>query len=188
MNLCSNNYLNTLYGQYLPLMANGTWFTHGNNGIYANSINEKGMQMDNLAYNEKESVLVANELKLGGSKNKDQILKYCFMYEILKEKKFIKPDTKFLLLFIEDTHKNINFEDELKKEITYANKHAKLHYLLKDSILNIASNIMVKTLAWSELQQFNVEYMESSDSLCEVEKKLIIGFNTSLSEKYYKLS
>ena len=62
------------------------------------------MQMDNLSYNPNEELLVANELKLGGKKNRDQILKYALMFRRLRDEKFIKPNTRFLILFLGDTN------------------------------------------------------------------------------------
>ena len=58
-----------IYSQFVSLQGGGQWFTHGNSGLFACSTDIKEMQMDNLSYYPSESILIANELKLGGKKN-----------------------------------------------------------------------------------------------------------------------
>ncbi len=74
--LASDLYLDQFYSQFTKISAGGRWFSHGNSGLFTYSTNITSMAMDNLSYNPDEKLLVANELKLGGRKNKDQILKY----------------------------------------------------------------------------------------------------------------
>ena len=77
------------------------------------------MQMDNLSYSDSEGLLVANELKLGGKKNPDQILKYAWMFKELLEKKFIVPQSRFLFLFISDARQERRWEDLIEAEVRY---------------------------------------------------------------------
>ena len=186
LSLCSDNYLDELYKNYIDLKNNGNWSTYGNNNLFQHSsgINNK-MQMDNLAYNGTENILVANELKLGGKKNKDQILKYCFMYKVLEQNELIQKDSKFLLLFISDKNEVIDAKEELQKEIAYAKTQIKLSYLLDEDILNIAATLNVKSLSWNELIAFNNTYLSKDKTICQVEKKLLLGFNQTLEEKAF---
>jgi len=184
LSLCSDSYINQLYKKYISLNENGTWSTHGNGGLFQYSTNIEKMQMDNLAYNATENILVANELKLGGKKNKDQILKYCYLYKELEKNNFIQKNAHYLLLFFSDKDENFNIKDEIKKEIDYANKQTKLAYLLDDDILNIAKKLIINSISWKELIHFNLNYL-SLNNVCQVEKKLITGFNTTLKEKAF---
>ncbi len=63
--LVSDAYLDEFYSQFTTVQKGGRWYTHGNSGLFANSVNIREMQMDNLAYNPSSKLLVANELKLG---------------------------------------------------------------------------------------------------------------------------
>ena len=75
--------------------------------------------MDNLSYNETAALLVANELKLGGQTNPDQILKYAWLFKELREKKFIAPQSRFLLLFISDARQDSRWEDLIEAEVSF---------------------------------------------------------------------
>jgi len=184
LSLCSDRYINQLYKQFIPLNESGTWSTHGNGGLFQYSTNIEKMQMDNLAYNASQNILVANELKLGGEKNKDQILKYCYLYRELNNKNFIQKDTQYLLLFISDKEENFNLEEEILKEIDYAKKQSKLAYLLDKDILDIANNLNINSISWNKLVEFNEKYL-TQDDICQVESKLITGFNSTLQEKAF---
>ncbi len=185
LNLCSNKYLDTLYSLITEFKTGNTWSTHGNSNIYNSSINIQKMQMDNLAYNGSSRILIANELKLGGKKNKDQILKYCYMYNILVEKKFIHEDSKFILLFIGDKYENLDLHDELSKEYSYAKSQQKLAYLFSNDILQISKKIILKSITWKDLIYINENYLEKNNTICEVEQKLLSGFNQALEEKAF---
>ncbi|MFT4639666.1 MAG: hypothetical protein ACI8T1_002991 [Verrucomicrobiales bacterium] len=74
--LVRDHYLEAYYRLFTKIAGGGRWFTHGNSGLYAASTGIREMQMDNLSYNPDEGLLVANVIKLGGTKNRDQILKY----------------------------------------------------------------------------------------------------------------
>lgn len=184
LSLSSDIYLNKLYKQYIDFNENGTWSTHGNSGLFISSTSISQMQMDTLTYNGLENILVANELKLGGKKNKDQLLKYCFMYRELVKMRFIQENSKYLLLFISDKNDNYDYKEEMEKEITYAKSNNKLSFLLDEDILNIADKLNVNTLTWNELIDFNKKYV-SNNNICQVEKKLIAGFNKTLREKAF---
>ncbi len=71
LSLCSDHYLNSFYRQFIDLNIKGDWSTHGNSNTFQHAVGlDDKTQMDNLAYNESEKILVANELKLGGKKNR----------------------------------------------------------------------------------------------------------------------
>jgi hypothetical protein len=93
------------------------------------------MQMDNLAYDFKNKILVANELKLGAKKNKDQILKYSYLFLKLKDNNLVDRNTKFYLLFLGVKNENIgnkDLKDEIKK-----NKNKKLNKEVQENVENI---------------------------------------------------
>jgi hypothetical protein len=189
--LVSDNYLDSFYGQFTSLNRGGRWFTHGNSGLFACSTDIKAMQMDNLSYNPMANILIANELKLGGKKNPDQILKYALMYRLLVERNFISPNTRFLLLFIGDKHENSQWDDVLKKELEYCQKSTKstLREALHPEGLQVAENAEFVTTTWSELMAFNDGYMSSLDLPSQqVEQKLLWGFNETLSAKAFMKS
>ena len=184
INLCSDNYLNFLYSGFVELNHNGNWSTHGNNGIFWNSTGIVNMQMDNLAYNATENILIANELKLGAKKNKDQILKYCFMHTKLEELGFISKGSKFLLLFISDKKEQFDLEYEIDNEIAFCQQSSKdFKHLLTDCHITKARSILIKSITWHELIDINCTYLKKLDKNQQVEEKLLRGFNTSLKEK-----
>ena len=185
LSLCSDKYINQLYNKYISCNTNGSWSTHGNTGVFEHSSGISKMQMDNLAYNGIENVLVANELKLGGKKNKDQILKYCFMYKELVNIGLIQDGCEFLLLFITDEEKEHDFNKELQAEIEYAKTEKKLTYLLDEDIFSIAHSLNIQSLPWSELIIFNKNYISEDNTICQVERKLLAGFNQTLKEKAF---
>lgn len=184
LNLCSDMYLDTLYQKFATFFEGGHWSTHGNSGLYCNSTGIEEMQMDNLAYNDRERILIANELKLGGSKNPDQLLKYSYMLNALKERGFIEKDASFLLLFIGDKHEVLNIADEIESEKAYCTNKNK-HIFLTTEVLNTASQMSVKSLTWHELIDFNERYQTTLGGDQQVERKLLEGFNTSLKEKAF---
>lgn len=186
LNLSSDKYLDYFYGKFISLKKGGSWSSHGNSGLYSCSVNIEAMQMDNLAYNEDENLLIANELKLGGGKNKDQILKYCFMYKELERRQFIKANSRFMLLFISDKKESINLANEIIKEIEYCKKKPHLKYLLAENVLEVANHqLNVASISWSELIVLNELYMKLLNDDQQVEKKLLGGLNSSLKEKAF---
>jgi hypothetical protein len=186
LNLCSDDYLNFLYSRFVYLQGIGAWSTHGNSNIFWNSTGIWQMQMDNLAYNSEENILIANELKLGGKKNKDQILKYCFMNTKLEEMGFIRKGGKFMLLFIGDKNKDINLELEINGEISYCQSNGKdCRHLLTDEIVSKARSTLISSITWHELIDTNDEYLKRLDKNQQVEIKLLSGFNVSLKEKAF---
>ena len=184
LNLVSDKYLDDFYTQYINFDLGNSWSTHGNSGLFKNSTELRAMQVDNLAYNLKSNTLVANELKLNGKKNKDQILKYALMYNYLIDKGFIEPGSKFLLLFIGGKDAHYSLEDELEKEVAYC-KNQEIHRLITDEILSRARGICLKSITWMEMSDFNTSYITSLSEDNQVEIKLLSGFNTSLKEKSF---
>lgn len=185
LNLCSDNYLNKFYEQYTPVIADSCWSTHGNSGVFAYSTELKAMQMDNLAYNHQANLLVANELKLNGSKNADQILKYCLMYEALVDKGFINKDAKYVLLFIGGSSLKHDKQTLIEHELAYCRrKPEKYQHLLRSELLDVVNHIEIASMTWAEFIEFNDNYLRDN-MVCQVEEKLIKGFNQSLQSKSF---
>lgn len=185
LSLCSDNYLDQFYGQFMSFDQSGSWSTHGNSGIFEASTELKAMYMDNLAYNHQSNVLVANELKFNGRKNPDQLLKYCLMYEHLLEKGFIDKDAKFLLLFIGGNALEHNKQRLVDRELALCHKRPKKYqYLLREELLEIVDLLEVASITWSSLIEFNNRYLQENDT-CQVEQKLLQGFNQTLQSKSF---
>lgn len=185
LSLCSDNYLDQFYGQFMSFDQSGSWSTHGNSGIFEASTELKAMYMDNLAYNHQSNVLVANELKFDGRKNPDQLLKYCLMYEHLLEKGFIDKDAKFLLLFIGGNALEHNKQRLVDRELALCHKRPKKYqYLLREELLEIVDLLEVASITWSSLIELNNRYLQENDT-CQVEQKLLQGFNQTLQSKSF---
>lgn len=186
--LVSDSYLDEFYGQFTKLNGGGRWFSHGNSGLFACSTNIKAMQMDNLCYNPDEQLLVANELKLGGKKNPDQILKYALMYRLLSQRQFIRPGTRFILMFIGDRPENCDWNDLIDKEVAYCEKSRKstAKLALHPEGVELAKGAEYASTTWNDLIAFNDKYISSLDaSSQQVERKLLWGFNESVSAKAF---
>ncbi|MEN6669939.1 hypothetical protein AAJP47_06140 [Psychrobacter sp. B38] len=185
LSLCSDNYLDQLYGQFITFVQGGSWSTHGNSGIFEFSTELKVMYMDNLAYNHQANILVANELKLNGKKNADQILKYCLMYEYLLKKGFIDEGAKFLLLFIGNSTLEKDKQSLVSQEITMCQRKPKKYKnLLREELLEIVARSEVMSMTWADLVTFNNRYLQEND-ICQVEQKLLQGFNQALQSKSF---
>jgi len=185
LSLCSDVYLDLFYQQFISFEPNKSWSTHGNSGIFEFSTELKAMYMDNLAYNHQANVLVANELKLAGRKNPDQILKYCLMYEHLLEKGFIEKGATFLLLFIGGDALKQNKQSLVDRELALCHKRPrKYQYLLRTELLEIVDCLEVASISWSDLIEFNNRYLAENDT-CQVEQKLLQGFHQSLESKSF---
>ena len=183
--LASDRYLDGFYGQFTELSGSGEWFTHGKNMVFEHSTGMKHMQMDNLAYNPKERILVANELKLGGSKNRDQILKHAKMFDLLRERGFILENARFLLLFIGSEREDSDWDAAIEKERRYCENKAKLRPLIEPENIVVAKSAEYGTTTWQAVMSFNDEYLKRLDPRTQqVEKKLLTGFNQTLSEKF----
>lgn len=181
--LCSDTYLDTFYDQFISFNKGQSWSTHGNSGIFEFSTEIKDMAMDNLAYNHQSNVLVANELKLNGRKNPDQILKYCLMYTSLIERGFINNDAQFLLLFIGGKEYQHDKDKLITEELVRCDLKGQWH-LTTDEILNVIKHINIIGITWQTLSAFNGDYLVQNE-LCQVERKLLEGFNQSLQSKAF---
>ena len=155
--LVSDKYLDEFYGQFTKIGGGGRWSTHGNSSLFQCSITHNRMQMDNLSYNETEALLVANELKLGGQTNPDQILKYAWLFKELREKKFIAPQSRFLLLFISDARQDSRWEDLIEAEVSYCKNNFKPFWCQPD-ILATARSAEKASATWGDLINFNEKY------------------------------
>lgn len=190
--LASDTYLDKFYRQFTKIEGGGRWFTHGNSGLFAKSTEISDMQMDNLSYNPSEGLLVANELKLGGKKNPDQILKYALMYRLLRDGNFIKPETRFFLLFIGDIKEMRLWEGLIAEEEAYCRGSSKstAERALHPEGIKLANTAEKDSTTWRDLVEFNKEYLTILDlPKQQVEQKLIWGFNeTLLSKKFMQLT
>ncbi|MCG3878320.1 hypothetical protein [Psychrobacter sp. Ps6] len=185
LSLCSDVYLDSFYQQFITFEPSGLWSTHGNSGIFEFSAELKAMYMDNLAYNHQANVLIANELKLAGRKNPDQILKYCVMYEHLLEKGFIDKGAKFLLLFIGGNALKHNKQTLVDRELALCHKRPKKYqHLLRPELLEIVDHLQVASITWSALIEFNQRYLAENE-VSQVEQKLLQGFHQSLKAKSF---
>ena len=185
LSLCSDDYLDQFYGQFMTFEQGGSWSTHGNSGMFEFSTELKAMYMDNLAYNHQANILVANELKLNGKKNADQLLKYCLMYEYLLKTGFIDKGAKFLLLFIGSNALEHNKQRMVDQELDLCHKRPKKYqHLLRKELLEIVEHLEMTSITWLSLIEFNSHYLQESD-VCQVEQKLLKGFNQSLQSKSF---
>ncbi len=186
--LVSDEYLDSFYRQFTHIHGGGRWSTHGNGGLFQCSTAIKEMQMDNLSYNETEALLVANELKLGGKKNSDQILKYALMFKRLRDKKFIVPQSRFLLLFIGKAKKDSDWQAAIQAEISFCRNTSKstARAACQPDVIEIANAAGYGSTSWGELIEFNKAYAAKLDpKLRQVEQKLLWGFNESLAAKAF---
>lgn len=186
--LVSDTFLDQYYSQFFDLKSGGKWYCHGNSGLFACSTDINAMQMDNLSYNPDRNLLVANELKLGGKKNKDQILKYALMYRLLLERGFIAAGTRFFLFFIGDRTESPDWLKLINDELAYCQSSTKstLREAMKPECVEIASEATFVSTSWSDMYDFNKEYaLQLSPESQQVERKLLWGFNESLAAKAF---
>ena len=186
--LVSDRYLDVFYGQFTRIVGGGAWFRHGNSGLFETSTAISVMQMDNLSYNPTEGLLVANELKLGGKKNRDQILKYALMFRLLRDRGFIAPHTRFLLLFIGDKKVEGRWQDLIAEEICFCQGSSKstARDALHPEGIEVVRNAEYATTSWSDLMAFNEACLATLDAVAQqVEQKLLRGFNESLAAKKF---
>lgn len=186
--LVSDVFLDEYYAQYFDFAPGGRWFSHGNSGIFTCSTNIRAMQMDNLSYNPDRGILVANELKLGGKKNKDQILKYALMYRLLLEGGFIAESTRFVMFFIGDRPESPDWTKLIDEELVYCSSSSKstLRAAMRPECVEVARGATFVSTSWSEMHRFNENYALSlSPQSQQVERKLLQGFNESLAAKAF---
>lgn len=184
LSLVSDTYLDQFYKQYIEFQSGHSWSTHGNSGLFEYSTELTAMYMDNLAYNAKSNILVANELKLNGKKNPDQILKYSLMYNYLETNHFIDHESIFLLLFIGGKNAQYDLDEALNSEIRYCEKKGRQD-LITSEILQRAKRTCIKSITWIEMIDFNKSYIERLSENSQVERKLLQGFNLTLKEKSF---
>lgn len=184
--LVSNKYLDAFYRQFTDVRGGGQWSTHGDSGLFQTSTGIRNMEIDNLSYNENEALLVANELKLGGQKNPDQILKYTWMFKELRDKKFIAPQSRFLFLFISDARQDGRWKDLIEAEVSYCKDNLKstARAACEPETVALARSAEKASTTWSDLIKFNEKYSaELHAETQQVEIKLLLGFNESLKTK-----
>jgi hypothetical protein len=193
LSLASNRYLDSLFSQQTDIRGGGRWFSHGNSGLFSYSSDIDEMQIDNLTYNPEEQLLVGVELKLGGRKNPDQILKYCLLFRRLLDRQFVSPDARFCLLFIGDQlvggkEEQPDWADLIENEIAYCRKSPKStgRKLVDVNVLDISKKCTFCCTTWQKVWDLNEAYAHGLDLPAqEVERKLIEGFNETLATKTF---
>jgi hypothetical protein len=186
--LVSDKYLDEFYRQFTPINGGGPWSTHGNSGLFHYSTGITEMQMDNLSYNNTEALLVANELKHGGKKNRDQILKYALMFKLLRDRNFILPHSRFLLLFIGRTKEETAWQTLIEEEVNFCKTSSKstARAVCEPEVVEIAKSAEYASTTWRELMEFNKKCVARLDPRAQqVEQKLLDGFNDSLASKAF---
>ena len=184
MYLASSSFLDYVYSKYFQIKAGECWYYQGNSGMFAVNTNTGYMQMDGLSYNEKAKVIIGNELKLGGKKNKDQILKYVSLYIDLKESNFIEKDCSFKLLFTSETEESFSIDALLEDEIKHCSRENKEWFKRnKAKIMLELPKIEVNSMSWIALRNHIKEYLPKVNS--DVEEKLMNGFIDAIEEKYH---
>lgn len=186
--LVSDRYLDTFYRQFTHINGGGEWFSHGNSVLFSTSTGIDAMQMDNLSYNPSEKLLVANELKLGGKKNADQMLKYALMFRALRKRNFIAPDSRFLLLFIGDQKGDACWGDLLAKEVEHCQLSDKA--TARDALdlenIAVAESAEYAASTWYDLIAFGDAFAATLDPVTQqVEQKLLRGFSETLAAKRF---
>ena len=184
--LVSDKYLDEFYAQFTHIRGGAQWSTHGDSNLFQASTGIRKMEIDNLSYNEAEALLVANELKLGGQKNPDQILKYTWMFKELRDKKFIVPQSRFLFIFISDARQDRRWEDLIEAEVSYCKDNLKstARAACQPDIVAVARSAEKASTTWSDLIKFNEKYSAKLNAETQqVEMKLLWGFNESLKAK-----
>src|SRR5581483_5015599 len=158
--LVSDKYLDAFYRQFTHISGGGKWSTHGDSGLFQASTRVRNMEIDNLSYNEREAFLVANELKLGGQKNSDQILKYAWVFKELREREFIVPESRLLLLFIVVTDNDSQWEAQIKQELAFCENSSKstARAACQPDVVEIARSAEIKSMTWSDVIKFNEKY------------------------------
>ena len=188
MSLASDAYLTKLYGDVFGISGGGKWSAHGNGGRFQVST-MSDMQIDNLVYNADMGVLVANELKLGGQKNPDQILKYAHLFRTLHERELVAPDTRFHLLLISDSSPKADWLGLIDAEfakVSVAGKGGSLRdKLLCSETLAMARSMSKASITWLYLKEFNAQWLLNLHESQSVEQKLVAGFNSTLDEKWH---
>ncbi len=184
--LASSCYLDRFYQQFksFGVKGGGTWRCYGNGGMFKRSVGMRGMQMDNLSYNARENVLVANELKWNAHKNVDQLLKYAMLFDELKKGEFIPNNTRFALLFICRDSMELQWDAEIENEVTATRKKSGTGKDDLGRFSALAKTVSYESCTWNSLSAFSVEYLGALDpKRDETERKLIVGFNKSLDER-----
>ncbi|GAB6091581.1 hypothetical protein [Spirochaeta dissipatitropha] len=185
LSLAGNQYLDAFYKVPFPNIPSGMWSTHSNSTLLMENTRFYEMQFDNLAYNIDAEVLIANELKLRGRKNPDQILKHLSMFLEFKRLGFISNDTKFNMLFIGFPSEDLATKEALlQQEQAYCLKKSKRWFLNKQyQIMQAADDFELRAMSWEDFIEFNNQYIETVHSTNETLLRLIHGMNSAVREK-----
>ena len=107
------------------------------------------------------------------------------MYEYLSEIGFIDKDAKFLLLFIGGSILKEDKQSLVDQEIAMCqSKPEKYQHLLRPELLEVVTHLEVASITWQSLIEFNNHYLNDNE-ICQVEQKLLQGFNQSLESKSF---
>jgi hypothetical protein len=110
------------------------------------------------------------------------------MFKALRDKEFIAPRSRFLLLFIGKTREQSRWEQLLSEEIIFCKNSPKstLRAACEPQIIDIANSAEYASTTWRELMEFNETYVARLDAQNQqVERKLLWGFNESVASKAF---
>lgn len=183
--LVGDHYLNEFYKMLFPELIPGEWRTHSNSTLIAESAQYYDMQFDNLAYNPSGKTLIANELKLGGNKNPDQIIKYVAMFRHFRDLGFISHEDNLRLLFIGLKPRSMEPKELLlQREVDYYTKQQKQWFLEdREELIETAGHTEIAAVTWGELIRFNGHFLNQNPNTAQTLKNLITGMNRSLMER-----
>ena len=107
------------------------------------------------------------------------------MLKSLIAKEFVDKDTKLVLIFISGKHDKYEKTMLIDEEINFCQKNErKFHQLLREDVIDIAREMQIYNMSWRDIMDFNKQYM-NDNKLCQVEQKLLKGFNESLGKKSF---
>ena len=102
------------------------------------------------------------------------------------------PQTRFVLLFIGPDAAEGSWNSLIDDEVEYCKRKAAkksskaLEQLLKRDVVALARSMDFASTTWRDLIAFNETHAAALEGrMQQVEKKLLRGFNESLSEKYH---
>ncbi len=183
--LSSDKFLDAVYEPHFKMPVGGQWSSHGGCGLFEHSTGIVQTQPDSLSYNTTHNVLIGNELKLGGKKNRDQILKYAWMYKELESRGFVSPGCKFGLFFLSDSTFSSGWNELIDKEIEHCRSAKNKEYLLSDETIEVARTMAIAETTWTVLAQLCETYAANISEEAQVEQKLLAGFIDALNAKNF---
>ncbi len=108
------------------------------------------------------------------------------MFKLLKERRFVVPDTRFVLLFIGDKPETGDWDAMLEEEVQHCRSSEKATAGMALACEGLARATEYGSTTWSDLVAFNIAYRSDLDATSQqVECKLLEGFDQSLQAKAF---